>query len=178
MHAMQQAWQWFGKWDLVLCLSCNRLGRFRPLTGLLRVCSRLGDGVFWYSLMAVLPLYHGGQGLRASLHMLLVAVVGLALYKWLKTRTVRPRPCAVSQHITQHTVALDQFSFPSGHTLHAVCFSAVVIAYFPELAWLVLPFTLLVAVSRPVLGLHYPSDVLAGGALGYLLAAGSLRLIA
>lgn len=177
MHAMQQAWQWFGKWDLSLCLSFNRLGRFWPLTGLLRVCSRLGDGVFWYSLIAVLPLHYGWQGLQASLHMLLIAGLGLLIYKWLKTRTVRPRPCAVSQHVTQHTAALDQFSFPSGHTLHAVCFSTVLLAYFPGLALLVVPFTFLVAVSRPVLGVHYPSDVLAGAALGYLLAEGSLLLL-
>lgn len=178
MHAMQQAWQRFGRWDLSLCLSCNRLGRFWPVTGLLRVCSRLGDGVFWYSMMAVLPLTYGWQGLQAALHMLLVAVLGFMVYKWLKARTVRPRPCAVSPRVIQHSAALDQFSFPSGHTLHAVCFSTVLLAYFPGLALLVVSFTLLVAISRPVLGLHYPSDVLAGAALGYLLAEASLLLLA
>jgi undecaprenyl-diphosphatase len=38
------------------------------------------------------------------------------------------------------------------------------------------PFTVLVAVSRVVLGLHYPSDVLAGAALGALIAEGVLSL--
>ena len=177
MHAAQQAWQWFGRADLSLCLSFNRLCRFRPVKDLLRICSRLGNGLFWYSLIAVLPLQYGWQGVQAALHMLLVAALGLVIYKWLKTKTVRPRPCAVSQHVTQHTTALDQFSFPSGHTLHAVCFSTVLLAYFPSLALIVLPFTLLVALSRPVLGLHYPSDVLAGAVLGYLLAEASLLLL-
>jgi membrane-associated phospholipid phosphatase len=64
---------------------------------------------------------------------------------------------------------LDEFSFPSGHTLHAVSFTIVALAYYPWLAPLLVPFTAGVALSRVVLGLHYPSDVLAatGIALGW-----------
>lgn len=51
---------------------------------------------------------------------------------------------------------LDEFSFPSGHTLHAVAFSLVAMAHYPVLAWALVPFTASVAVSRVVLGLHYP----------------------
>jgi undecaprenyl-diphosphatase len=62
--------------------------------------------------------------------------------------------------------ALDRFSFPSGHTMHAVAFSLIAATTFPELAWPLWSFTVLVALSRPMLGLHYPSDVLAGALLG------------
>ncbi len=41
---------------------------------------------------------------------------------------------------------------------------------FPELAWVLVPLAGLIAASRVVLGLHYPSDVLAGGAIGAALA--------
>ena len=71
-----------------------------------------------------------------------------------------------------HVPPLDEFSFPSGHTLHAISFTMVALAYYPALVVLLVPFTVLVALSRVVLGLHYPSDVLAacliGGALGSL----------
>jgi len=60
--------------------------------------------------------------------------------------------------------------------LHAVAFTIIAVAYYPMLAWLLVPFSLLVAMSRLILGLHYPSDVLAGAALGALVAASSLRL--
>src|SRR3546814_10187080 len=72
---------------------------------------------------------------------------------------------------------LDEFSFPSGHTLHAVAFSLVAVAHYPALAWLVLPFAASVAASRVVLGLHYPSDVLAATAIGSALAGLSLWLV-
>jgi len=71
---------------------------------------------------------------------------------------------------------LDEFSFPSGHTLHAVAFTVVALAYYPALAPLLLPFTASVAASRVVLGLHYPSDVLAATGIGITLATASLQL--
>ena len=56
-------------------------------------------------------------------------------------------------------------------------FTLVALAYEPLLAWLLLPFTVLVGASRVVLGLHYPSDVLAAGVIGTALASLSLRLV-
>ena len=65
---------------------------------------------------------------------------------------------------------LDHFSFPSGHTLHAVTLCILLGYVMPVLLWVMLPFTLLVAASRVILGLHYPSDVLAGALIGSGLA--------
>ncbi len=47
------------------------------------------------------------------------------------------------------------------------------IAYVPALAWLLIPFAASVAASRVVLGLHYPSDVLAATGISSALAQGS-----
>jgi len=71
---------------------------------------------------------------------------------------------------------LDHYGFPSGHTLHAVGFTLVALAYFPSLAAVLVPFALLTAASRIALGLHYPSDVLIGALLGGTLASGSFYL--
>jgi undecaprenyl-diphosphatase len=138
---------------------------------LFRAASRLGDGVFWYGLMAALLAWRGIDALPAVLHMIAAGLAGTLLYKGLKSATERPRPYQVCASICCLTAPLDRFSFPSGHTLHAVVFSFVACAYYPALGWLLWPFTLLVALSRLVLGLHYVSDVLVGAVLGAAVAA-------
>lgn len=160
-------------WDTQVCLSFNQTARRAWVRALFAAVSRLGDGVFWYSLMAMLVLRDGREALLPVGHMLAVGLTCLGVYKWLKGKTLRPRPYALNQAIFAGAAPLDQFSFPSGHTLHAVGFTLVLLTYYPALGWLVVPFTVLVAVSRLVLGLHYPSDVLAGALIGATVAAGS-----
>jgi undecaprenyl-diphosphatase len=156
--------------DLALCLRLNRVSHFRFWRNLFRAISRLGNGVFWYALMAVLPIVKGGAAWPTVGRMALAGALGLAIYKWLKQRTSRPRPFQVYAAISAAAPTLDRFSFPSGHTLHAVSLSLVATASYPELGIVLIPFAALVGASRPILGLHYPSDVLAGWALGLLVA--------
>ena len=119
----------------------------------------------------------GGEALPALRHMLVAGVLGVAIYKLLKMHTLRPRPFEVVTDVVCAGCPLDKFSFPSGHTLHAVSFSLILAHHFPALGPAVYGFALLVAVSRPVLGLHYPSDVLAGAAIGACLAQGAIALV-
>ncbi len=169
--------QQINRWDLQLCLLFNRQSRRLSIRSLFRVASRLGDGVFWYALMSVLLLRYQGEALQAVIHMLAAGGTGTLIYKLIKSKTLRPRPFNVSPDVVCAGRTLDQFSFPSGHTLHATVFSIVAVYYFPVLIWIVLPFSLLVALSRPILGLHYPSDVLAGALIGAAIAAVSFFLI-
>lgn len=149
---------------------CTRAHVLRVFT----TASRLGDGAAWYALMAALVVVDGLDGLAASAHLAATGVAALLLYRVLKRWTRRPRPFASDVRIRAWIAPLDEFSFPSGHTLHAVAFTVVALAHYPRLAWLLLPFTALVALSRVVLGLHYPSDVLAATAIGGALAGLSL----
>jgi undecaprenyl-diphosphatase len=57
-----------------------------------------------------------------------------------------------------------------------VSFTTLAVRSFPELAWLLVPFAALVAASRVVLGLHYPTDVAAGALIGATLAVLSMVL--
>lgn len=155
--------------DLALTVSVNRGCQTNAVKAFFVVVSRLGDGIFWYTLMLLLALFYGTEGLQTAVKMALAGVIALAIYKLLKERTGRPRPCAVSSHITRGTAPLDEFSFPSGHTLHAVTFSLIACSAHPELMPVVVPFAVCVALSRVVLGLHYASDVAAGALLGLLV---------
>jgi len=162
--------------DLSLCRWLNQANRREAVGRFFALFSRLGDGVFWYALMACLPLIHGFSAVATSVHMVLTGVVSLLIYKWLKAHTSRPRPFMVSTGIIRRVPPLDEYSFPSGHTLHAVSFSVVLLSHQPGWFWIVVPFTALVAASRPVLGLHYPSDVLAGAVIGATVAWISITL--
>lgn len=153
-----------------LCRGMNRGAGQRWVRALFQVASRLGDGIVWYLLIGALPLIYGRTAIRTSLVMAVTGLIGLLVYKLLKTRLLRERPFIRHPGITLAMPPLDRYSFPSGHTLHAVSFTCLAISRFPELAWVLLPLTGLIAASRMVLGLHYPSDVVAGGAIGATLA--------
>lgn len=175
---MQTLFERMDGYELRICEVLNRGSRQRTVRRFFSTVSRLGNGVFWYALIALLPLMFGREALAASLHMLLIGLIGLALYKYLKSHLVRERPYITRGTITLGTAPLDQYSFPSGHTLHAVSFTLIALSYYPQLWWLLVPFASLVALSRVVLGLHYPTDVAAGAALGALLAYTSFLLVA
>lgn len=156
--------------DSSLCVAVNHTSQYRLIRDCFRIVSRVGDGMFWYGLMIGILIIKGAEGIAPVLHMSVAGLLGTMLYKWLKGKTLRPRPYEVHQDIWLTGTPLDKFSFPSGHTLHAVVFSVVAISYYPQLAIIVVPFTAMVGLSRVVLGLHYPSDVIAGALIGGIIA--------
>lgn len=163
--------------DSHLCITFNRTSHNILIRNFFKAISRLGDGIFWYSLMALMLCVDQAHAFLPVSHMAVAGLIGTLIYKWLKVRTLRPRPFNVHQQISLRSVPLDQFSFPSGHTLHAVIFSMVAIHYYPMLSVALIPFTILIGLSRPILGLHYPSDVLVGAFIGILISTLSFNII-
>jgi undecaprenyl-diphosphatase len=158
------------RFEMPLCIHLNRICLRRWARGLFAAVSRLGDGVFWYVLIAALPVLYGPEALATSLRMAVAGVAGVGLYKVLKGRTGRRRPFVRNRGVLLAVRPLDRYAFPSGHTLHAVSFTLIAVSAYGELGWVLVPFALLVAMSRVVLGLHYPSDVAAGGLIGAFVA--------
>lgn len=158
--------------DLRGCLYFNNLSHTQSIALVFKIISRLGDGTFWFAMVAIMWLLQGPQYTIQVLYIVTFSSIGTLIYKILKTKTVRPRPYQVHQVIRIGERPLDHFSFPSGHTLHAVM-AMILIGYVqPLLLFIMLPFTVLVALSRMVLGLHYPTDVLVGAVIGATVASG------
>ncbi len=90
----------------------------------------------------------------------------------LKNAIRRPRPYAAHPDILPrsagHPSAVDPFSFPSGHAAVSFALATSLSLSYPE--WYVVApamgWAVAVSVSRPWLGVHYPSDVLIGAAMG------------
>lgn len=160
--------------EIGLCLKINRLGNVRFIRRFFSVISRLGDGGFWVALGIGLVTYHGIGILPDLARIAITSLVGIVIYKSLKRHLLRERPYITHHGIQLGEQPLDRYSFPSGHTLHAVSLATMLVHLEPLLTIVALPFAGLVAVSRIVLGLHYPSDVLVGAAIGFLLAVGSI----
>lgn len=160
----------FVAWDTNLCIHINRYSTNYAIAIFFKIISRLGDGWFWYAMMLGAFLFNGWEAVLPLITTLVISTSGLLVYKILKVKTVRPRPYQVHQVIVLGERPLDVFSFPSGHTLQAVLFTTTLGGYFPELLPIMIPFTLLVALSRMVLGLHYPTDVIIGAIIGYCLS--------
>jgi undecaprenyl-diphosphatase len=162
--------------EIGICLRINSLGHVPCVETFFRWISKLGDGSFWTVMALALFRERGPAALPWILQLAATAGAGVLIYKLLKHCLVRERPYVSHGAIRLGAAPLDRYSFPSGHTLHAVSFTTL-FGYVEPLFFVVaLPFAILVAMSRVVLGLHYPSDVLVGAVIGFALANVSIAL--
>lgn len=165
------------KHEIDICRRVNRFGATGSVQRFFSAVSRLGDWPYWVMMGAVLVAMQGLDSAPQILRMGATCVLAVLIYKSLKNRLVRERPFMHHRGIACGTAPLDRYSFPSGHTMHAISFSLMFGSVDPLFYWLCVPFAALVMLSRVVLGLHYPSDVLVGGLLGATLAMASNALV-
>ena len=94
----------------------------------------------------------------------------------------RTRPFYVEDGVLFHLVPFgDRYmnaSMPSGHATTAGAACATLILLFPRAGWVLVPVWIWVAASRTMIGVHFPSDVLAGFLFGVLFALLNARIFA
>jgi undecaprenyl-diphosphatase len=171
------AFRWSDSREARLCLRLNRGTSVPWLRNYFLGVSRLGNGVIWYTILLLIPLALGPRELPNAIHMGLTALAGVIIYKVCKKVFVRERPFVTFAAIACVGVPLDRGSFPSGHTIHATSFAVMLGTFYPPTLWIMVPLSASIAVSRVVLGHHYPSDVLAGAFIGFVLAKTSLMAL-
>lgn len=131
----------------------------------------------WYILyiviIGILITKGGRRGRIAALMVLvLVAFSDATGHRILKEFFERARPCNALVDAITPLGRNGTFSFPSNHAFNSFAVATFFYKLYPKLKWVLLITAALVAISRVYLGLHYPSDIVAGALLGILVGYG------
>lgn len=140
----------------------------RSWASLMRACSFAGDGYAYVVVFVLMTLLWP----RVSVRLLPLAVAAFAVEVGVqilvKRATRRPRPFRVLPRLTARVKPPADCSFPSGHTAGAFVMAGILSRAFPAAAAPAYLLAVLIGISRVANGVHYPSDVLGGAALGFL----------
>jgi membrane-associated phospholipid phosphatase len=125
------------------------------------VAATLGLGV-----VAAVVLWRRNQT-RLAITVISIALLGRALVEVVKLTVRRARPA-----LDAHPITLHSLSFPSGHAANSMIVLPLLAMVFAPAArrapWVVLGVlaSLVIGASRSLIGVHWPSDVVAGWAIG------------
>lgn len=140
------------------------------LTSIMKVFTVIGEGgAIWIALSLIFLINKSTRKLGAAMAVALIfcLLVGNVA---LKNLIARPRPCWRHPEVSMLIAVPKDYSFPSGHTMSS--FAAAVSIFLANRKWgaVALAGGALIAVSRMYFYVHYPTDVLAGLAIGIVLA--------
>lgn len=152
-----------------------------PNCTVFRIISKTGDGQVYLILGLVLWMFESRDGALFLYTGFLAYAMELPLYVMLKQLIQRARPCDAQQHnapmFTAYVQPSDKFSLPSGHTAAAFLMANLLAHFYPSFAILVFIWAGLIGLSRVMLGVHYPGDIVAGMLLGLTISSATLNIL-
>lgn len=163
--------------ELAVVRQQARLGRQAYLRPFVLALNQLGNG-WLYPFLAVLLLWAvPDHFLTIVAATCMAAGLGHLIYPCIKRTVARVRPCDLDPTMPPLLKVLDRYSFPSGHCMTIAAVSLPIVIVQP--AWL-LPAAVacaLIAWARMLAAHHYPTDILAGIALGALAALPAIAVL-
>lgn len=138
----------------------------RMVIPMARAISHSGDG-YLHVLVPLLVWALDPAGFALLLPPLVMALtIERALYWLVKNSLRRPRPQQAVPGFRSLIRASDQFSFPSGHSSGAFLLATALLVVYGPIATPLLLWAFAVAMSRILLGVHFPGDTVAGALMG------------
>ncbi|MEV4801280.1 phosphatase PAP2 family protein [Nonomuraea sp. NPDC049421] len=131
-------------------------------------------GLFLFALLFVVAAVRAWRGPARDLALVVAGPAGIVLAYVLsevvKVFVKEDRPCRGGIATIAACPPLDDWSFPSNHSVIAAGAAATLVLCWRALAWAVFPLAVLMAFSRVFVGVHYPHDVAGGFLFGLALA--------
>lgn len=128
--------------------------------------SHSGNGLLYVVLPVLYWLVNPVQGRTFFIIAALAFFAERCLYYVLKMNLKRRRPPAAIPGFRSLITPSDEFSFPSGHTSGAFLFTTLCVLWFGPVALPLYLWATFVGLSRVLLGVHFPGDILAGATIG------------
>lgn len=139
--------------------------------------SKSGDGGLYILVcLVVWWLSNNEQQQLLPVTILVGFAIERPIYLLAKNRFARIRPCDCLV-TNAYIVPSDKFSLPSGHSAAAFLVAIILSHFFPEYIWLLLSWAAGVAISRVILGVHFPADIIIGAIIGSVCGLFALALV-
>lgn len=121
-----------------------------------------------YILLFFILVIKGGRTGRIAAVIFLVLITATDQFSsaFLKLLISRIRPCNILPDVRILVTCTESFSFPSSHAVNNFAAAMFFSKPYPKLKWTLFIVASLVALSRPYVGVHYPSDIVAGALIG------------
>ena len=129
------------------------------------------DVKHWYItyivLFFILTIKGGRTGrIAAVVFLILITVTDQFSSAFLKHLIGRIRPCNVLPDVRILVTCTESFSFPSSHAVNNFAAAMFFSKIYPKFKWTFFIVATLMALSRPYVGVHYPSDIIGGALIG------------
>lgn len=170
--------EWIHDIDAQILLFIQQYIRSDLFTGFWKGVTFLGDGGWFWIVLGVVLLFSKKTRRAGFTALLALAIGALVTNLGLKNLVARIRPYDAVEGLVPLVTRLKDYSFPSGHTCASFACAVVYYKAFPG-KWgkAAAILAVLIALSRLYVGVHYPTDVLAGGIVGTFSAFVALFFI-